>query len=311
MRSSNHGTPLGVDGPNQPFATMYMPSDAQTERDPKRLKLLKVTTPIAVLVALVGLWLISLFLWTTATKSDWKDGNYAGAISSYEKQMAVTSHFPQPWLAQYNLGSSMIANGDLDRGIGLLREAFQGVPKAVQGEKGAIQPFAYECYVRMNLSAGLELQGDAQTASGNDNAAKKLYESALEWISPCEVPSGGGGGESPDQDGNGGQGGGEDQQNQNQDQRQGKQGNEAGDRLRDKLNQGQENQQDQQPQPSQPSDQNQGQGQAEQQGGQDPFQGETPEERQRREELQNKNQQQAERERQRSEQQNRGLGGGW
>ncbi len=313
---------LPTDGPNQPFATIYLPEDQETVRDPKKLKLLKITAPIAIVVALIGLWFISLYLWTNFSRSNWNKEDYAGAVASYQRQETVTDVFPEPWLAKYNLGSSMVANGELDRGVEYLREAFQGVPKAVVGEQGNIQPFAYECSVRINLSAGIELQGDAAMAADDEYSAKKLYESALEWVTPCEVPSGGGGsgggggGSSADQDpdqgegqgqGEGeGQGGGQDQQDQQGGQ--GQTGNEAGDRLREKLDQNQD-QPDQGEQEQQQGGSGEGQPQEQQQ--QDPFEGETQDQKERREELQNKNQQQAEREREKDERQNRGLGGGW
>ncbi len=292
------------DGPSQPFGTIYLPESAPAERDPKRLKLLKITAPIALIIGITGLWFIGLYLWTTLARSDWNSQDYGGATSSYEQQIRVTAAFPEPWLAQYNLGTALLAEGDLDGGVDRLQQAFQGVPKAVQGESGSIQPFSYECSVRMNLSAGIEMKGDAAAAEGADNAALKLYETALEWLTPCEVPPSGGGGDSADQSGDQGGGEGEDSSNSEQAQQSG----EAGDRLREKLNQGEE-------EPSESSDNPSGeqtdQGESDQQSQTDPFEGESEEQRQQREELQNKNQQQAEREREKSEQQNRGGGGGW
>lgn len=301
-KRTQHGE--GFDGPRQPFGTIYLPNNGQVQRDPKRLRLLKLTAPIAAIIGIAGLWFIGLYLWTTLARSDWEHQDYGGAVSSYEQQIRVTGVFPEPWLAQYNLGTALLGEGDLDGGIDKLEQAFQGVPKAVQGESGNIQPFSYECSVRMNLSAGIEMKGDAAATKGADNAAQKLYETALEWLTPCEVPPNGGEGEPADQSGD--QGGGEGEGSSDGEQT--SQSGEAGDRLRDKLKQGEDD-------PAEPSDnssdEQSDQGESDQQSQTDPFEGESEDQRQRREDLQNKNQQQAEREREKSEQQNRGGGGGW
>lgn len=304
MRSNDNRTLPQVDGPAQPFGTIYLPKGVRVGRDPGKLKLFKITAPIAVIIGLVGMWFIGLYLWTNLTRADWNSEDYGSAVSSYERQATVTDVFPEPWIAQYNLGTAMLANGDLAGGVEKLQQAFQGVPKAVRGESGNIQPFAYECYVRTNLSAGFELQGDAAVASGNEIAAERLYKTALDWITPCEVPSGSGedesAGQSDNSDGGKSQGSEGDEQSE--------QGNEAGDRLREKLNEGQEPQADSE---SDSEDESQNQGQNEEPSSANPFEGESEEQRQRREELQDKNQQQAEREREKNEQQNRGTGGGW
>lgn len=303
--------------PKQPFATAAQPPARTLERDPKKLRLLKVTAPIAALVAAFGLWLTGLFLWTTSSNRDFSADRVQAAAAGFERQVAATGLFPEPWLSQYNLGTARLVQGRVEEGVALLHRSFDGVPKAVRSEQGTIQPFAYECSVRMNLSAGIEMQGDALAAAGDEDQAAEMYLSALEWVTPCEA--GGGGGESDETAGQGGnepgegdspsggepgaeQGSGGDPQ----------QGNEAGDRLREKLGQTQPGQSD-------------GEGEGGQQGGEDgqdgsgagsgqgsdPFEGETPEQRERREELQQRNQQQAEREREKDESIHRGPGGGW
>ncbi len=281
--------------PMQPFGAMAFAGESPRGRDPRILKVLKWSSPIVATVVLLGMWFVGLYLWTMVSRSQFAGENYASALSGYERQMAVTGIFPQPWLAQYNLGTAQLAAGDIDEGVENLRLSYEGVPRAIQGEEGNIQPFAYECMVRMNLSAGIEMQGDELTSDGDDMGAAEMYEEALEWVAPCEVPPSGGGGESESEGGSESE---SDEQNQQQTGKQGQNGNESGDRLREKLGQepngesGEGNQQ--------PGGGSEGEG-----GGQgnsnDPFEDETPEQRERREQLEERNREHNEQQREREE----------
>ena len=282
----------------QPLGALPLPESVPVIRDEKYLRILKWSAPVAVVVALAGAWFVGLYLWSNHGRTQFAQEKVDSAQATFARQVSLTRIFPESWLAEYNAGTALLAGKEYAQGVELLESAMEGVPQAVRLESGHIQPYSYECQVRMNLSAGLELQGDATTV---EEEAQALYLRALELVTPCESSPSGGGGSSEDQD---------QDQDQEQGQGQGPTGNEAGDRLRDKLGIEEE----------QPDQGNQGQGQqdGDPDGQQDdspespPERDETEEERQRREQLEERNQQQAERERERDEQSNRGSGtGGW
>ena len=296
--------PAGFE-PKQPFGAMALPPEPDLGRKRGLLKVLKWTAPIALVVALFGLWLTSLFLWTTVARSQAEGGNLTAAERNYLRQEQATAWFPEPWLAQYNLGTTKLMAGNLDGGVEALSRAMDGVPKAVRGESGEIQPFSYECMVRMNLAAGIEMQGDEATAASLTEEGAEFYEDALALVTPCEVPPWQESSESTDGDGFDGS---PEEQNQAASEQFQQDGNEAGDRLREKLGQGQpepgDNEAEQEPE--------QGEGEQEPQESDDPFEGETQEERERREELEGHNRDQAERQREKEESGRRNPGiGGW
>ena len=290
--------------PKQPFAAMDLSSLPRGRRDPRRLKALKLASPLIALVLLAGLWMVGQYLWTSAARSQFLDGKEAKAEASFSRQAAVTSVYPEPWVARYNLGTTLLARGDVEQGISLLQRAFEDVPKAVRRDDGGIEPYAYECAVRVNLSAGIEMQGDALEAEGAAEQAAVLYQEALDWVSPCELQSssaeGEPAGQGPDE--------GEESPEQSPGDGEVNQGNEAGDRLRQKLNQSDSEGQD--------SGQG-GQDSSEEQSAQrepaesTPFNGETPEQKERREKLQEQNRRHSEQQREKEESSGWGGGGGW
>lgn len=293
-------------GPKQPFAAVPLPDESRMVRDPRKLRLLRWSSPLIALIAVAGIWLISLFLWTTWAATRPFSEASSRLVSTYENQELVTAWFPQPWLGKYNLGTVLLAQGETEAGVDLLESALQLVPKARAREDGQIEPFTYECAVRSNLSAGIEMLGDVSTEAGDEAGATAAYERALKLVEPCEMPSSGSG-ESAGQDGDGdseepAQGGaGTGQESEPQ-------GNQAGDRLREKLGQEPQNQGGEDPQGGE------GAGTPENEEfdpNSNPFEGETPEQKERREELEQKARDQAEREREREESGGRGSGSGW
>ncbi len=290
--------------PKQPFAAMDLSSLPRGSRDRGRLKLLKLTFPIAAFLGLLGLWMIGQSLWTSAAKTQFLEGKESKAEVSFARQMVVTQRFPEPWLAQYNLGTTLLANGDLDRGTALLEQAFDGVPKAESRDDGGIEPFAYECSVRINLSAGIEMQGDKFDAEGATDQAVELYQEALDWVSPCELQSPSSGSDSAGQGQDGEE---EDQQNSSGESRS-TQGNQAGDRLREKLRQSGSGSSGVDGDEQDNSGEQQGQNESEES---PPFEGETPEKKKRREELEEQNRRHDEQLREQEESSGWGSGGGW
>ena len=101
-----------------------------------------------------------------------------------------------------------------------LRTAYDLVPKATEVQPGRLEPFSYECRVRVNLGIGIEIQADALRSAKSLDDAIAAYQEAVDLISPCQTAGGGGG-----QSGQSGQSGGQGQSgNQSQSGGQGQSG---------------------------------------------------------------------------------------
>lgn len=280
----------------QPFGVLPIP-DSPRIRNRKILRVLLWSLPFAVVVLFVGIWLATLSVWAIRAGGPEDEAGWEKALRSFSSQATLTSWFPSPWVAQYNLGTALAQTGDLEAAVNQFQIAYEGVPKAVPGEEGNIEPFSYECQVRINLSATLELLGDQAASMEEEEAALAHYEDALSWVRVCEVSA-------PPSDG-----GESEETEQMEEAREENPGGEASDRIERKMDD-LSGDPDEQEDPKDPDDPDNGEEQEPQP--QDPFEGETEEERQRREDLEGKNQDQSEREREREESQNRNPGtGGW
>lgn len=296
---------------SQPFGAVTLSSPPPRERNPRILAVLWWTLPLVVAMVVAGGLLIGLYMWSASTLKAAERSDWTQAEMAYEQQMRLTQHFPQPWLSQYNLGTARVDAGHLEEGIELLEQAFVGVPKAIVADDGTIAAFSYECSVRFNLSAAIEIQGDGLVGAGDDEGALEAYESALEWVAPCQIVGSAGGGDGdPDEQnqGGGGQGGESEQGNAQANSDLDQQTGESVDRLNEKIDS------------LSGEDEDQGEGggggggsddESSSEGG--PGQeNETPEEQERREKLEQKNRDQEERQREKQESSNRNPGtGGW
>ena len=290
------GAPEADTGGSSPKAKAARGPAAKPRRSRKALRPLLWSLPFVLIGLAASTYLIGLTLWSRASLGHWTDSDYASAQAGYEGQKTLTKSGVEPWVANYNLGTTMLREGDTDGGIGLLRTAKEQVPTATEVEPGRIETYSYECQVRINLALGIEIQGDAKAASADWSGAATAYSEAKDIISPCQSPSssqdqsgdgegqsdqqsggqGGGGGQSDQQ--SGGQGGGGGQQDP------GEQADDSTDRLGDKEQQAKDKQgeggqdqgdqggQDQKDQGGQGQDQKdqggQGQDQQQDQGGQ-------------------------------------------
>ena len=276
------GAPEADTGGSSPKAKAARGPAAKPRRSRKALRPLLWSLPFVLIGLAASTYLIGLTLWSRASLGHWTDSDYASAQAGYEGQKTLTKSGVEPWVANYNLGTTMLREGDTDGGIGLLRTAKEQVPTATEVEPGRIETYSYECQVRINLALGIEIQGDAKAASADWSGAATAYSEAKDIISPCQSPSssqdqsgdgegqsdqqsggqGGGGGQSDQQ--SGGQGGGGGQQDP------GEQADDSTDRLGDKEQQAKDKQgeggQDQQDQGGQGQDQQDqgGQGQDQQ-----------------------------------------------
>ena len=284
------------------------------QRNPRALRPLWYSIPILVIVLSVAAYLIGLSLWSRSSLSHWKAQEYDIAQTGYEGQMAWTKIGIERWVAHYNRGTTLVRQGQTDEGVTELRTAFDLVPKATEVKPGRLEPFSYECRVRVNLAIGIEIQGDAQAAAGSYAGAATTYQEAEDTVAPCQTASNSSQNQSDqnqsdnkDQSGN---------QNQSGDQQQSgnKSDNPADqnkERVEDKKQKAEEQSQEQgDQQKDQQKDQQQDQQKDQQKDQQDkgskdqqtnpspspsptpnPYEGETPDEKQRREELQHKNDQ--------------------
>ncbi len=267
------------------------------ERNPRALRPLWYSIPILVIVLTVAAYLIGLSLWSRSSLSHWKAQEYDVALAGYEGQMTWTQIGIERWVAHYNRGTTLVRQGQTDEGVTELRTAFDLVPKATEVKPGRLEPFSYECRVRVNLAIGIEIQGDAQAAAGSYADAATTYQEAEETVAPCQTAS-------------------NSSQNQSDDQNQSSDHNQSGDqqqsgnksdnpadqnkeRVEDKKQKAQEQSEEQGDQRKDQQQDQQDKGSKDQQTNpspspspsQDPYEGETPAEKQRREELQHKNDQ--------------------
>ena len=206
------GAPEADTGGSSPKAKAARGPAAKPRRSRKALRPLLWSLPFVLIGLAASTYLIGLTLWSRASLGHWTDSDYASAQAGYEGQKTLTKSGVEPWVANYNLGTTMLREGDTDGGIGLLRTAKEQVPTATEVEPGRIETYSYECQVRINLALGIEIQGDAKAASADWSGAATAYSEAKDIISPCQSPSssqdqsGDGEGQSDQQ--SGGQGGG-------------------------------------------------------------------------------------------------------
>ena len=280
------------------------------QRSPRALRPLWYSIPILVIVLAVAAYLIGLSLWSRSSLSHWKAQEYDVAQTGYEGQMTWTKIGIERWVAHYNRGTTLVRQGQTDEGVTELRTAFDLVPKATEVKPGRLEPFSYECRVRVNLAIGIEIQGDAQAAAGSYACAATTYQEAEDTVAPCQTASNSSQNQSDqnqsdnkDQSGNQNQSG-DQQQSGNKSDNPADQNKERVEDKKQKAEEQSEGQGDQQKdqQQDQQKDQQKDQqdkGSKDQQTNpspspsptQDPYEGETPAEKQRREELQHKNDQ--------------------
>ena len=279
------------------------------QRNPRALRPLWYSIPILVIVLSVAAYLIGLSLWSRSSLSHWKAQEYDIAQTGYEGQMAWTKIGIERWVAHYNRGTTLVRQGQTDEGVTDLRTAFDLVPKATEVKPGRLEPFSYECRVRVNLAIGIEIQGDVQDAAGAYANAATIYQEAEETVAPCQTASNSSQNQSDDQN----QSDNKDQSsNQNQSGKQGQSGDQQQsgnqsdnpadqnkERVEDKKQKSEEQSQEQGDQQQDQQQDQQDKGSKDQQTNPspspspspNPYEGETPEEKQRREELQHKNDQ--------------------
>ena len=190
------------------------------QRSPRALRPLWYSIPILVIALVLAAYLTGRTLWSRSSLGHWTKGEYPAAQAGYEGQMTWTSIGIERWVSHYNLGTTLVRQDAIDEGVAELRTAYDLVPKATEVQPGRLEPFSYECQVRVNLGIGIEIQADALRSANSLDDAIAAYQEAVDLISPCQTAGGGGG-----QSGQSGQSGGEGQSgNQSQSGGQGQSG---------------------------------------------------------------------------------------
>ncbi len=247
------GAPEADKGDSSSKAKAARGPAAKPRRSRKALRPLLWSLPFVLIGLAASTYLIGLTLWSRASLGHWTDSDYTSAQAGYEGQKTLTKSGVESWVANYNLGTTMLREGDTEGGIDLLRTAKEQVPTATEIEPGRIETYSYECQVRINLALGIEIQGDAKAASDDWSGAATAYSEAKDIVSPCQSPSssqnqsGGGGDQSDQQSGGQGGGGQSDQQSGGQgggggQQDPGEQADDSTDRLGDKEQQAKDKQ---------------------------------------------------------------------
>lgn len=264
------------------------------QRSPRALRPLWYSILILVIALAASAYLIGMTLWSRSSLAHWTNGEYPAAQAGYEGQMAWTSVGVERWVAHYNLGTTLVRQDAVDDGVNELRTAYDLVPKAVEVQPGRLEPYSYECRVRVNLGIGIEIQADALREGGSLDDAINSYQEAEDLISPCQT-AGGGGGSQSNQSGDQGQSGGQGQsgdsdnpanenknrvQQKKQDTEQEKNGEDPNQQNKDPQNGTNNNE----PEPSQSPTSSPSASPTP-----DPYAGENEEQKQRRQDLQNQN----------------------
>ena len=264
------------------------------QRSPRALRPLWYSIPILVIALAASAYLIGMTLWSRSSLAHWTNGEYPAAQAGYEGQMAWTSVGVERWVAHYNLGTTLVRQDAVDDGVNELRTAYDLVPKAVEVQPGRLEPYSYECRVRVNLGIGIEIQADALREGGSLDDAINSYQEAEDLISPCQT-AGGGGGSQSNQSGDQGQSGAQGQsgdsdnpanenknrvQQKKQDTEQEKNGEDPNQQNKDPQNGTNNNE----PEPSQSPTSSPSASPTP-----DPYAGENEEQKQRRQDLQNQN----------------------
>ena len=264
------------------------------QRSPRALRPLWYSIPILVIALAASAYLIGMTLWSRSSLAHWTNGEYPAAQAGYEGQMAWTSVGVERWVAHYNLGTTLVRQDAVDDGVNELRTAYDLVPKAVEVQPGRLEPYSYECRVRVNLGIGIEIQADALREGGSLDDAINSYQEAEDLISPCQT-AGGGGGSQSNQSGDQGQSGGQGEsgdsdnpanenknrvQQKKQDTEQEKNGEDPNQQNKDPQNGTNNNE----PEPSQSPTSSPSASPTP-----DPYAGENEEQKQRRQDLQNQN----------------------
>ena len=161
-------------------------ASGKPQRSPRALRPLWYSIPFLVIALAISAYLIGITLWSRSSLGHWTNEEYPAAQAGYEGQKSWTSSGVEQWVAHYNLGTTLVSQDLIDEGVAELRTAYDMVPKAIEVQPGRLEPFSYECRVRVNLGLGIEIQGDAKDSAGAYGEAYDLYQESEDMVAPCQ-----------------------------------------------------------------------------------------------------------------------------
>ena len=161
-------------------------ASGKPQRSPRALRPLWYSIPFLVIALAISAYLIGITLWSRSSLGHWTNEEYPAAQAGYEGQKSWTSSGVEQWVAHYNLGTTLVSQDSIDEGVAELRTAYDMVPKAIEVQPGRLEPFSYECRVRVNLGLGIEIQGDAKDSAGAYGEAYDLYQESEDMVAPCQ-----------------------------------------------------------------------------------------------------------------------------
>lgn len=145
-----------------PVAERPRRSDAARRR--LRRILLLASIPVVVAALLLAGKLASLSVVADAAIAEYDRGMLSESIDGFDSLLAWNPF--DPWIAHFDTGTALAANGDLNPAIVDLEKAFD------------LAPGAKKCDVAVNLSLSWETLGDAYMQQGLYSGAARLYETA-------------------------------------------------------------------------------------------------------------------------------------
>ncbi|MBD3689529.1 hypothetical protein H8R18_08355 [Nanchangia anserum] len=162
---------------------------------PRPLRIaMRIVTALVALVCIAGIALCGLWGWSLTSSHAANERLFGRALAGFGDQYALTRTWPEPWRSPYNIGTARLMAGRTDEGVDRLTEAFRLVPTAdrhtIDGTDYIVNVNSPECLVRINLSIGIERQGDALAAAGDTGGATASYAQAARMSQPCAGPSG-------------------------------------------------------------------------------------------------------------------------
>lgn len=169
-----------------PSSTTGDGGDGGRRRDRRALRPLWFSLPVVLLALLVAGYMLGMYLWSWSAGRSYQQGSLQEARQDYLAQIPWGKLGTEEWVADYNTGTTLLAQGYLDTGVAYLELAYTDVPRATEVAEGRIEPYSYECRVRMNLTLGLEAQGDLRLDEDAPSEAADLYGRALDLVTPCQ-----------------------------------------------------------------------------------------------------------------------------
>lgn len=184
-------------------------------RGRRRLTLMVAGALPALLVIAFAVKVAFMLQGNAAGRDAFERGDYDGAAAEFFDTRAL--NWIEPWVAPFDEGASHHAEGLYDDAIGAYETALEDVPTEE------------ECTVRINLALAHEAVGDERQAAQDTEGAAESWQAGIEVLAAGDCPTDAGRGQ--------------------------EQSDDAGDvdeRLREKVEQGEQQQDPQEPDPQQP-----------------------------------------------------------